>query len=71
METKRFNSNDILLESIIGKSLQEGIKLAKSNGFLIRVTREDDERFFVTQELRPDRINLEIDNEKITSARIG
>lgn len=71
METKRFNSNDILLESIIGKSLKEGIELVKSNGFSVRVTREDDERFFVTQDLRFDRINLEIDNEKITSARIG
>lgn len=71
METKRFNSNYILLESIIGKSLKEGIELVKSNGFSVRVTREDDERFFVTQDLRFDRINLEIDNEKITSARIG
>jgi hypothetical protein len=71
METKRFNSNYILLEGIIGKSLKEGIELVKSNGFSVRVTREDDERFFVTQDLRFDRINLEIDNEKITSARIG
>ena len=71
METKRFNSNYILLESIIGKSLKEGIELVKSNGFSVRVTREDDERFFVTQDLRFDRINLEIDNEKITSAKIG
>lgn len=71
METKRFNSNDILLESIIGKSLKDGIELVKSNGFSVRVTREDDERFFVTQDLRFDRINLEIDNGKITSARIG
>lgn len=71
METKRFNSNDILLESIIGKSLEEGVELVKSNGFLTRVNREDDERFFVTMDLRFDRINLEIDNEKITSTRIG
>ena len=71
METKRFNSNDLLLESIIGKSLEEGIELIKSNGFSTRVTREDDERFFATMDLRFDRINIEIDNEKITSARIG
>jgi hypothetical protein len=71
METKRFNSNDVLLESIIGKSLEEGIELTKSNGFSTRVTREDDVEFYVTMDLKFNRINLEIDNEKITSARIG
>lgn len=71
MKTKRFNSNDVLLLSMLGKTLEEATKLSKSNGFSLRVTREDDNLYIVTQELRPDRINLEIDNEKITSAKIG
>jgi hypothetical protein len=71
METKRFNSNDVLLESIIGKSLEEGIELTKSNGFSVRVTREDNENFFVTMDLRFNRINFQIDNGKISNASIG
>jgi hypothetical protein len=71
METKRFNSNDLLLESIIGKSLEEGIELTKSNGFSTRVTREDNKNFFATMDLRFDRINFQIDNGKISNASIG
>ena len=38
---KRVNGNDLILESLIGKPLDEATQLAGFNGFAIRVTRED------------------------------
>lgn len=71
MKVKRFNQEKELLETLIGKTLNEARELASFNGYEIRTIREDNERFFVTMDLRFDRINLEIDNKKVTKASVG
>jgi len=68
---KRINGNDLILESLIGKSLNEATQLAGFNGFAIRVTREDSTNYLDTMNLRFDRINLQIDNDIVTSCNIG
>jgi len=70
-KTQRINGNDLILESLIGKSLNEANQLAGFNGFAIRVTREDSTNYMVTMDLRFDRINLQIDNGVVTSCNIG
>ena len=70
-KTQRINGNDLILESLIGKSLNEATQLAGFNGFAIRVTREDSTNYMVTMDLRFDRINLQIDNGVVTSCSIG
>ena len=70
-KTQRINGNDLILESLIGKSLNEAKQLAGFNGFAIRVTREDSTNYKVTMDLRFDRINLQIDNGVVTSCSIG
>ena len=39
MRTKRFDDKNLLLQSLIGKSLEQAKELAGFNGFAIRVTR--------------------------------
>lgn len=68
---KRINGNDLILESLIGKSLNEATQLAGFNGFAIRVSREDSTNYLDTMNLRFDRINLQIDNDIVTSCNIG
>jgi hypothetical protein len=70
-KVERINGNQLLLSSIVGKTTKEGKDLANFNGYLFRVIREDDEQFFVTMELRGDRIQVEIDNGIITKASIS
>jgi hypothetical protein len=64
-------SNELLLESMIDKPLDSAIEMAEFNGFSTRVTREDDVEFFVTMDLRFNRINFQNDNGKISKASIG
>lgn len=68
---KRINGNDLILQSLIGKSLNEATQIAGFNGFAIRVTREDSTNYLDTMSLRFDRINLQIDNGIVTSCNIG
>ena len=68
---KKINGNDLILESLIGKPLDEATQLAGFNGFAIRVTREDSTNYIITMDLRFDRINLQIDNGVVTSCSIG
>lgn len=67
----RSNESGILIESIIGKTLNEAIELASFNGYSIRVIREDNTDYTVSLNRRFDRINVEIDNGVITSCKIG
>ena len=68
---KRANENQIILESLIGKSLEQAKELAGFNGFSIRITREDCLNYMVTMELRLDRINVQIDGGTVTSCSLG
>lgn len=71
MRTKRFNQDDLLLQSLIGKPLNEASSLASFNGFLIRITREDNNNFPLTADMRFDRINIEIDCGLVTKCNFG
>jgi hypothetical protein len=68
---KRFDGNKALTQSLIGKSLDEATEIAKFNGYSIRILREDSENYYCTFDLNFWRINLEIDNKKVTKASIG
>ena len=68
---KRFNGNKVLIESLIGKSLEEVRDIASSNGYSTRILREDDKNYYSTFDLNFWRINIEIDNKKVTKASIG
>lgn len=46
-------------------------ELAGIAGFRTRITRSDKNHFVCTRDLRGDRINFEIDNDRVTRARIG
>ena len=70
-KSKRINGNKVLIESLIGKSLEEAIDIASSNGYETRILREDSENYYGTFDLNFWRINLEIDNKKVTKASIG
>jgi hypothetical protein len=68
MRTKRFDDKKLLLQSLIGKSLEQAKELAGFNGFAIRVTREDSTIYMVTMDLRFDRIDVQIDSGVITKS---
>ena len=71
MRTKRFDDKNLLLQSLIGKPLEQAKELAGFNGFAIRVTREDSTNYMVTMDIRFDRIDVQIDNGVITKNDIG
>lgn len=70
-KVSRTNSNQLILDSVIGKTLDQAKELAGFSGFSVRVTRVDEERYFVTMDLRFDRINLELENGIIVNSNIG
>jgi hypothetical protein len=69
--TKRFNGDEFLLESLLGKPLNEAKELALFNGYSIRIKREDNNRFAITFDSRFDRINVELDNGLVTECNFG
>jgi hypothetical protein len=71
MRTKRFDDKKLLLQSLIGKSLEQAKELAGFNGFAIRVTREDSTIYMVTMDLRFDRIDVQIDSGIVTKCNVG
>lgn len=62
---------DILLSSLIGKSRQEGQALCNSAGYQFSLSREDGTVYCITCDLNFSRINIEIDEFKITKAYVG
>ncbi len=61
----------MLENDLIGLDETEAIAKIKIAGLEARVTRKDAERFMGTTDRRIDRINLEIDNGKVTNAHRG
>ena len=70
-KVSRGNSNQLILDSVIGKTLNQAKELAGFSGFSVRVTRLDEEIYMVTMDLNFDRINVEIENDIIINSRIG
>lgn len=62
---------DIILKLILGKKLEEAQKICEENGYVCSVNREDLHHYMITCDFRFDRINIEIDEGKITKSSIG
>jgi len=59
------------LDSIIGKTEKEVIEYLQVNNVNFRIVRNNLEYYIITCDYVPDRVNLEIDNDVITSYNIG
>jgi len=55
----------------IGLTVKEAAERAKDEGFTFRVVKKDGINFLGTCDLRFDRLNFEIENNKITKCYIG
>ena len=73
MDLSKFQNPKLqpLLETLPGRTKDEANDLIKASGFISRVVSEDGNRYFVTQELRFDRFNLEIENGFVTKVDLG
>lgn len=60
-----------LASSSIGLNLKQVQERAEMQVVLVRVTRNGDTRFLVTMDFLPDRLNLELERGKVTSASCG
>jgi hypothetical protein len=60
-----------LISLLIDKPVDEALELIESWGGIPCVSRMDGVRFILTQEFRPNRVNLEIDDDIVTKASLG
>lgn len=56
---------------IVGKTLAEVSAILNDQSTSFRITRRDDKHYVVTMDVRPDRVNLEIDGGVVTAYRYG
>lgn len=68
---KTIKEQDILLDSIIGKTVEEATNLVEENGYFINVTMKDNITYAVTMDVDFTRINIKIVEGLITKADIG
>lgn len=59
------------LSFLIGKTEKESINLCKNTVYNIRIVRKDKDYFILTRDLNFTRINIELDNDKITNSYFG
>lgn len=50
------------LDKYLEKSLEEAEKIAKEDGLETRITKEDGCSYFITMDIRIDRINFELES---------
>ena len=65
------NRSNELLESLLGLTKEEGLKLCSENDYIVRVKREDSNHYSINLDYRFNRINLELDKGIITKCNIG
>lgn len=63
--------NKMNIDTIIGKTEQEGINFLQDENIKYRVVRSDSDYYIVTCDFCPERVNLELDNGVITSYHKG
>ncbi len=56
---------------VVGMTKQEALDFLTSKEIKSRIIREDTESFAMTMDFNPDRINLEVDNNKIVDYSRG
>lgn len=59
------NKPDFL--NLIGLSVNEADEALKTAGYKMRVVQEDGEHFIVTMDYRLDRVNVAVNNGKVSS----
>ena len=59
------------IDTIIGKTEEEGIEILEENSIDYRVVRKDLTNYIITCDFIPERVNIEIDNDVITSYSKG
>lgn len=58
-------------ETLVGLTVEEVTTKCHSRGYQTRKTREDGKAYMITADLRPDRVNLVIENGIVIKADIG
>lgn len=59
------------INNLIGKCIEEVRNELKDSDISFRIVRNDDKFYMITCDFRFDRINIEIDDNKITKVDIG
>jgi len=59
------------LNKIIGAQAHMAYEYLKQQQAIFRVSREDDKTYALSMDFKPNRVNLEIDNNLITKAYLG
>ncbi|QBI18848.1 hypothetical protein ER308_04355 [Egibacter rhizosphaerae] len=62
---------EALVEDLVGLGEQEATERLEAEGASVRVVYRDGELFVVTDDFRPDRVNLHIEDGEVTDATIG
>jgi len=65
------NNNKEFLNKLIGLNKLSASLLCDINGYNCRIVREDTNNYMVTMDMRFDRVNLEIENNRVVTADIG
>lgn len=58
-------------DQYLGLTEQEAIRLAKDDGFTVRIAGRDGECFALTMDYRTDRVNVYLQDDTVTAATIG
>ena len=58
-------------QDLVGLSVDEAVSLATSNGFVVRLAREDGTDFVLTMDLNFRRINLDVVDGHVVSSSAG
>ena len=62
---------DQMAAAVVGMSYEDAVKAIQDAGFTSRVVERDGEKFAVTMDLQPERINLTVQDDKVTKAIVG
>lgn len=65
------NLDNLNLRMLIGMREDDAQRLIHACGGIMRVTRRDKNDVVVTRDLRRDRINVHVENGRVTKASIG
>lgn len=71
VDARDMKSNISLAESLVGLTEEEAVAKITDSGMRVRVRSKDGESFMGTCDYRMDRVNLHIENGKVTKASIG
>jgi len=64
-------SEEFDTSQLIGKTIQEADEMLESYGYTVRPTRKNGEAFICTRDFKPNRLNVEIDQENRIADVLG